>query len=55
MIDDINKEIENLKNDEESYIKYIECFCEIDKVIEENSEEYIEFKKMDENSFDDEY
>ena len=41
--------------DEESYIKYIECFCEIDKVIEENSEEYIEFKKITGNDFDDEY
>lgn len=55
MINDIDKEIENLKSDEESYIKYIECFCEIDKVIEENSDEYLELSKIKENDFDDEY
>ena len=55
MINDINQEIEELKKDDKNYLKYIECFCEIDQVIEENSDEYIEFKKITENDFDDEY
>ena len=55
MINDINQEIEELKKDDKDYLKYIECFCEIEKVIEENSPEYQELKKINESEFDDEY
>lgn len=55
MINDINQVIEELKKDTENYLKYIECFCEIEKVIEENSLEYQELKKINESEFDDEY
>ncbi len=55
MIDDINKVIEELKKDDDNYLKYIECFCEIDKVKEDNSDEYKELKKINKNEFDDEY
>ena len=53
MKNDIEKIIDELKNDNDSLKKYIECFIEIEKVKEENSKEYQELKEMIE--FDDEY
>ena len=50
MKNDIEKIIDELKNDNDSLKKYIECFIEIEKVKEENSKE---LKEMIE--FDDEY
>ncbi len=53
MKNDIEKIIDELRNDNDSLKKYIECFIEIEKVKEENSKEYQELKEMIE--FDDEY
>ena len=46
MKNDIEKIIDELKNDNDSLKKYIECFIEIEKVKEENSKEYQELKEM---------
>lgn len=55
MVEDIKNKIIELKNEENKYLEYIKCFCEIDKVKEENSLVYQELSKLTEEEYDDEY
>lgn len=55
MVEDIKDKINELKSDDNKYLEYIKCFCEIDKVKEENSLVYQELSKLTEEDYDDEY
>lgn len=52
MINDINDKIKELKEEDDNFLKYIECFCEIEKVIEDNSVEYQELIKIKDSEYE---
>lgn len=55
MINEIDKKIEELKENNDSYLKCIECFCEIEKVIEDNSVEFQKLKEIADYEEEDDY